>query len=98
MAPEPPAAEPQPVGMVESFRGWLKGVWNDIKAFASRVWETAKGLCEFAKDAAKLVWAWLFKQDDEYAAERLRFKAKYCAVQLDPAELANALAVSLSAR
>lgn len=83
--------------MAESIRNWIEGFWQDLRTFASQIWETIRGLCAFTRDLGRLTWFWLFRPQ-EFVAERTRFQLKYLAVQIDPRELASALAVSLNAR
>lgn len=91
------AVEVREASLAESIEAWVQRVWDDIVSFGRQLWESVKGLCAFARDLGRLTWYWLFRAD-EFPAERVRFRMKYFAVQIDPRELATALATSLNVR
>jgi hypothetical protein len=74
----------------------MEAAWTKITELSAKVWSATKEVAGFAKDLGRLTYLWIFGSESEFLQERVRFKARYLAINVEPAELAAAFSAALA--
>ena len=83
-------------GICCSVQAWISERWEELKAFAARVWRGVRHAVSFVVDLGKLAWAFVF-DPDAFEMQKIRFQATYLSVRVNEKVLAHEFAKALAA-